>query len=170
MKKLPCYKKPCVFFCFLKIAIELVSGKNCKVSMMIRASKSTVQMSKYVRDDQKQEWYDNEPIYICCSSNEIGDEIRDECKRRNISHRYHSNVIEYRPKRGLTEEMCKIQMFETGLKVRQLVDWAITKFNDETMDVAEIGIDAYYVWIQPQREVFVGNGENNGECVEHWWM
>ena len=34
---------------------------------MIPLSKATVQMSKYVRDDQKQEWYDNEPIYICCT-------------------------------------------------------------------------------------------------------
>ena len=138
--------------------------------MMIRASKSTVQMSKYVRDDQKQEWYDNEPIYICCMTNEIGDEIKNECKRRNISHRYLPDVIEYRPKRGLTEEMCKIQMLETGLKVRQLVDWAITTFNDETMDVEGNDIDGCFVWIQLQKEVFVGNGENTGIYVEHWWM
>ena len=138
--------------------------------MIIRALKPTVQMSKYVKNDQKQEWYDNEPIYICCSSYEIGDEIKNECKRRNISHRYLPDVIEYRPKRGQTEEMCKIQMLETGLKVRQLVNWAITIFKGETMDVEEIGIDGCFVWIQPQKEVLVGNGENNGRYAEHWWM
>ena len=35
---------------------------------MIPLSKATVQMSKYVRDDQKQEWYDNEPIPIYAAS------------------------------------------------------------------------------------------------------
>ena len=142
---------------------------------MIRASKATVQMSKYVRDDQKQEWYDREPIYICCSSNEIGDEIRDECKRRKIRHEYFPNVIEYRPTRGLTEEMCKIQMLEVGLKVRQLVDWAITKFNDESMDKAELGIDAYFVWIQLQKEVSVSSGGYDDDgwprvYAEHLWL
>ena len=61
-------------------------------------------------------------------------------------------------------------MLETGLKVRQLVNWAITIFKGETMDVEEIGIDGCFVWIQPQKEVLVGNGENNGRYAEHWWM
>ena len=136
--------------------------------MIIRALKSTVQMSKYVRDDgQKQEWYDNESIYMCCSCNEIGDEIKNECKRRNISHQYLPDVIEYRPKRSLSEAcacpeyMCKIQILETGLKVRQLVDWAITKFND------------YSVWIQPERDVLaISGGYDEDGCprvyAEHW--
>ena len=68
---------------------------------MMILSKATVQMSKYVTDGQKQEWYDNESIYICCSSNEIGDEIKNECKRRKIRHEYFANVIEYRPRRSL---------------------------------------------------------------------
>ena len=140
-------------------------------------------MSKYVRDDQKQEWYDNELIYICCSSYEIGDEIRDECKRRKIKHKYFPDVIEYQPRRSLTkqlcnEHMCKIEMCETGLKVRQLADWAITKFNDEIMEpemmeLSKIGINPYFVWIQPRREVSVGSGgydEDGCFCgrAEHW--
>ena len=148
--------------------------------MIIRTLKSTVQMSKYVRDDgQKQEWYDNEPIYICCNSNEIGDEIKNECKRRNISHRYLPNVIEYRPRRSLTEacdhseDMCKIKILETGLKVRQLVDWAITKFKDETMEFTPFDVKAYSVWIQPEREVLaVSGGYDEDGCprvyAEHW--
>ena len=146
---------------------------------MIPLSNATVQMSKYVRDDQKQEWYDNEPIYICCSNYKIGDEIRDECKRRKIRHEYFPNVIEYRPRRSLAEacdqsdDMCKIEILETGLKVRQLADWAITKFNYETMELAPYDIEAYSVWIQPRREVSVSSGGYNDDgCprvyAEHW--
>ena len=146
---------------------------------MIILSKATVQMSKYVRDDQKQEWYDNEPIYICCSCYKIGDEIRDECKRRKIRHEYFPNVIEYRPRRSLTEacdqseDMGKIRILETGLKVRQLADWVITKFNDETMELAPFDIEAYSVWIQPQREVNISSGGYDEDgCPrvysEHW--
>ena len=152
------YIKPCVFF------------KNRSRTLMI-LSKATVQMSKYIRDDgQKQEWYDNESFYICCCCTEIGDEIKNECKRRNISHRYLPNVIEYRSTCSLSEAcacpeyMCKIQILETGLKVRQLVDWAKTKFND---------VKGYSVWIQPEREVLsVSGGYDDDGCprvyAEHW--
>ena len=69
--------------------------------------------------------------------------------------------------------MCKIQMLETGLKVRQLVDWAITKFNDETMELTPFDVKAYSVWIQPQREVLaVSGGYDEDGCprvyAEHW--
>ena len=146
---------------------------------MIPLSKATVQMSKYVRDDQKQEWYDNEPIYICCINYKIADEIRDECKRGKIKHEYFPNVVEYRPRRSLTEErdrsddMCKIEIQETGLKVRQLADWAITKFNDEQMDLSPYDVLSYCVWIQPQREVSVGGDSYDVDGLpnvysKHW--
>ena len=146
---------------------------------MIPLSKATVQMSKYVRDDQKQEWYDNEPIYIYCINYKIADEIRDECKRRKIKHEYFPNVVEYRPRRSLTEayvqseDMCKIEIRETGLKVRQLADWAITKFNNESTDLSLYNVLSYCVWIQPQREVSVGNGSYDDDGLpnvyaEHW--
>ena len=146
--------------------------------MLIPLSKTTIQMSKYVRDDQKQEWY-NEPIYICCCCYKIGDEIRDECKRRKIKHKYIPMVIEYRSKGSLAKGcdqsnvMCKIEIFETGLKVRQLADWAITKFNDETMELTPYDVEAYSVWIQPRREVSVGSGGYDDDgcprvCAEHW--
>ena len=145
---------------------------------MIPLSKATIQMSKYVRDNQKQEWYD-EPIYICCSEYKIGDEIRDECQRRKIKHEYFPNVVEYRPRCSLDEEryqsdnMCKIEIQETGLKVKQLADWAITKFNYETMLLAPHDVLAYLVWIQPQREVSVGSdGYDDDGCYlgysQHW--
>ena len=146
--------------------------------MLIPLSKTTIQMSKYVRDDQKQEWY-NEPIYICCCCYKIGDEIRDECKRRKIKHEYIEIVIEYKTRRSLDEApaqsdpMCKIEIRETGLKVQQLSDWAITTFNDETMELAPYDVNAYSVWIQPQREVLVSSGSYDEDgcprvCAEHW--
>ena len=145
---------------------------------MIPLSNATVQMSKYVRDDQKHEWY-NEPIYICCIDYEIANEIRDECKRRKIKHEYFPNVVEYRPRRSLTEahdqseNMCKIEILETGLKVQQLADWAITKFNNEPMDLSLYDVLSYCVWIQPRREVSVGNDSYDDDgwphvYTEHW--
>ena len=144
---------------------------------MLTLSKRTIQMSKYVRDGQKQEWY-NEPIYICSSCYKIGDEIRDECKRRKIKHEYIPMVIEYRSRRknkarAQSDPMRKIEIFETGLKVQQLADWAITKFNYETMELAPYDVLAYSVWIQPQREVRVGSGGYDDDgcplaCAEHW--
>ena len=145
---------------------------------MIPLSKATIQMSKYVRDNQKQEWYD-EPIYICCSECKTGDEIRDECQRRKIKHKCFANVTEYRPRRSLDEaryqsdDIYKIEILETGLKVKQLADWAITKFNYETMLLAPHDVLAYLVWIQPQREVSVGSdGYDDDGCYlgysQHW--
>ena len=143
---------------------------------MIPLSKAIIQMSTYVRDNQKQEWYD-EPIYICCSEYHTGDEIRDECRRRKIKHRCFDDVTERRPSRGLNEEQSdriyKIQIFDTGLKVKQLADWAITKFNYETMELPPYDVLAYNVWIQPQREVSVGSegydedGDYLGYSI-HW--
>ena len=146
---------------------------------MIPLSKATIQMSKYIRDDQKQEWYDDERIYICCSEFKIGDEIRDECQRRKIKHECFPNVTEYRPRRSLDEEryqsnnIYKIEIQETGLKVKQLADWAITTFNYETMLLAPHDVLAYLVWIQPQREVSVGSdGYDDDGCYlgysQHW--
>ena len=88
-------------------------------------------------------------------------------------------MVEYRPRRSLTEayvqseDMCKIEIRETGLKVRQLADWAITKFNNESTDLSLYDVLSYCVWIQPQREVSVGNGSYDDDGLlnvyaEHW--
>ena len=145
---------------------------------MMPLSKGIIQMSTYVRDNQKQEWYD-EPIYICCSEYATGHEIRDECRRRKIEHKCFANMTEYRPRRDLDEERCqsdriyKIEIFDTGLKVKQLADWAITKFNYEAMDLPPYHVLAYNVWIQPQREVSVGSEgyDEDGDYLgysQHW--
>ena len=46
--------------------------------------------------------------------------------------------------------MVKIQ--ETGLKVQQLVDWAILKFNTEEMLKTDWGFNMVNVWIEVLEE------------------
>ena len=128
---------------------------------MIPLSKAVIQMSTYVRDNQKQEWYD-EPIYICCCSEYYtGDEIRDECRRRKIDHKCLPFVTERSTNKlrsfGYEEYIYKIAIYDTGLKRKQLADWAITTFNNEEMVLPPHNVLAYNVWIQPMREVLSGS-------------
>ena len=122
---------------------------------MMRPSKATAQMSTYNRNTQKQKWYD-EHIYICTDNPFIGREIRDECKRRKIHHEYHPFVTEYRFRVSTrfekSDNICKIEMFDTGLKAQQLADWAITEYN-VSIPLEPFDYTSYMVWIQPQREV-----------------
>ena len=140
---------------------------------MMPLSKRVIQMSTYERDNQKQEWYD-EPIYICCSEYHEQDEIRDECRRRKIKHECFIDVTECRPGEEDSNSICKIQIFDTGLKVKQLADWAITKFNYETMNLPAYHVLAYNVWIQPLREVSVGTEgyDEDGDYLgySHHWV
>ena len=142
---------------------------------MLFLSDASVQMSKYIRDDQKQEWYD-EPIYICIDYNcyKVEDEIMAECKRCKIQYDYIPMVVDYcEIHRARSDTMHKLCIFGTGLKVKQLADWAITTYNFEEMYLHPYDPRAYSVWIQPQREVRVGSciydedGCRHG-CVEHW--
>ena len=123
---------------------------------MIRPSKATAQMSTYNRNNQNQEWY-CEPIYICTHNEIIGEEIRDECKRREINYNYYPDVIEYKHVEGERYDkmdciITKIEMIDTGLKVQQLADWAITE-NNVSIPLNPFDYTSYMVWIQPKREV-----------------
>ena len=121
----------------------------------MKPSKATAQMSTYNRNNQKQEWYD-EHIYICTHSDIISEEIRDECKRRKINYEYRPFVVERRfRKRTLVESrynICKIEVLDTGLKVQQLADWAITEYN-VWLPLDPFDYNSYMVWIQPKREL-----------------
>ena len=122
----------------------------------MRPSKATAHMSTYNRNKQHQKWY-CEPIYICTHDEIIGEEIRDECKRREINHNYYPDVIEYRHVEGarydkLDYNIIKIEMIDTGLKVQQLADWAITEYN-VPIPLQPFDYASYMVWIQPKREV-----------------
>ena len=122
---------------------------------MMRPSKATAQMSTYNRNNQNQEWY-CEHVYICTSDCIMGEEIRDECKRREINYKYHPFVIEYKHIEGTrfenSDNICKIEMIDTGLKVQQLADWAITE-NNASIPLEPFDYASYMVWIQPKREV-----------------
>ena len=103
-------------------------------------------MSRYRRDEQKPEWYNDNRIAIMLLYEKHAAEISKECKRRNIQHFYHSHV-DVLFTGGLLEcYMVKIQ--ETGLKVQQLVDWAILKFNAEEMLKTDWGFNKANVWIK----------------------
>ena len=122
----------------------------------MRPSKATAQMSTYNRNNQNQEWY-CEHIYICTNCDIISKEIRDECKRREIHHEYHPFVAEYKWSDCTRIEksaynICKIEMIDTGLKVQQLADWAITEYN-VPIPLEPFDYASYMVWIQPKREV-----------------
>ena len=140
----------------------------------MKPSKATAQMSTYNRNNQKQEWYDGH-IYICTYRDDVGEEIRDECKRRKINYKYHPFIIERRyRKRTLIEypyNLCKIEVLDTGLKVQQLTDWAITECNELRLPLDYFDYKAYVVWIQPKKEVnavrYV-DGEFGEELVRHW--
>ena len=142
---------------------------------MIPLSKAAIHMSKYVIDDQKQELYDK-PIYICTREFKIGREIRDECQRRKIRHECFPNVLEYSSNKVKSvgyDYIYKIEIHDTGLEVQQLADWAITTFNFETLLLPPDDILAYFVWIQPERDVSVGSdGYDDDGCslgfTQHW--
>ena len=103
-------------------------------------------MSRYRRDEQKQEWYNDNRIAIMVLYEKHAAEISKECKRRNIRHFYHPHVDVLFTGSLLELYMVKIQ--ETGLKVQQLVDWAILKFNAEEMLKTDDGFNKANVWIE----------------------
>ena len=103
-------------------------------------------MTKYRRDEQKPEWYNDNRIAIMVLYEKHAAEISKECKRRNIQHFYHSHVDILFTGGILECYMVKIQ--ETGLKVQQLVDWAILKFNAEEMLKTDWGFNKANVWIE----------------------
>ena len=85
-------------------------------------------MSRFEKDEQKPESYYEIMGVIKAKYREDGDEIAKECKRRNIRHYYDTSqdIVEDWPVDGY-----KIEIRETGLKVQELVDWVIMKFNTE---------------------------------------
>ena len=118
---------------------------------------------KYVwyEGDQKYELCIDELIYICCCCKQIGDEIKAECKRRDISHWYCPYVREYTTTKDGNEKlkyMCKIGIRETGLRVEELVDWAKMKFNGVSTKSGWCDHHKIIVWTQYQKDVSVGSG------------
>ena len=86
------------------------------------------------RGDQNTDLFNENLIVIVAVYREIGDQIAKECKRRNILHSYSDHLaymgdfddgyLVYNPR-------YKIKIKETGLKVQELAEWALDKFNTE---------------------------------------
>ena len=136
-------------------------GENCDVPMWAK-------MSKYKRDDQKQEWYDDNLLFIYCRHYQYGREIKDECKRRNIKQNYYPRRLEI-DNNGRPVVVNKIAIYDKGLKVRQLVDWAITRYNNEEMIITEDGVNTYNVWVEFQNAVKPTVGKTHFEHCLHSW-
>ena len=62
---------------------------------------------------------------------EVGDQNAKECKRRNILHFYDTHT-EYIVD-GYPLDRYKVKIKETRLKVQQLVEWTLTKYNTDTI-------------------------------------
>ena len=136
-------------------------GENINVSLWAN-------MSKYKRNDQKQEWYDDNLIFIYCRNYRDGYEIKNECKRRNIKQKYDPRDIEV-AKNGQLVVVNKIAIYYKGLKVRQLVDWAITKYNNKEMVITEDGVNTCNVWVEFQNAVKPTVGEAHFVNSVHSW-
>ena len=159
MKKLGFFENDRVLY-KAGIPFSFLKSLRSKVPKMIPLSEAAIHMSKYIRDDQNKELYD-ESIYICTLESYIGDYIRDECQRRKIRHKCYPRVIEYSSKKMQSVgygNIYKIEICDTGLKSKQLADWAITTFNFETTIIPPDDILAYAVWIHPMRDVSVDSG------------
>ena len=140
---------------------EAKMGENCDVSMWAK-------MSKYKRDDQKQEWYDDNLLFIYCHYYRHGREIKGECKRRNIKQHYDPGCLERGSNGGLVT-VNKIAIYDKGLKVRQLVDWAITRYNNEEMVITEDGVNTCNVWVEFQNAVKPTVGKTYFKYCLHSW-
>ena len=93
---------------------------------------------------QNTDWFNENLIVIKASYPSAGDKIKKECKQRNITHYYGDHHI-YRGDvidgRLVDRDEYKIKIKETGPKVKQLVEWALNRFNTR---------ERIYVWIEIQ--------------------
>ena len=112
-------------------------------------------MTKYRRDQQKSEWYNDNLIIIAANHKFCGDEVAKECKRRNIAHSYvdfYKITVDPVTECMVEKPRYKIHIKETGPKVQDLVDWAVLKFNAEEKLITDEGIRKWNVWIQVKNE------------------
>ena len=176
---------------------SFLKSLRSKVPKMIPLSKAAIHLSKYIRNDQDLDPYDGryaieefykcapydelynvEAIYICTTEYHIGDQIRDECQRRKIKHECFPHVVERSTNKMKSvgyDYIYKIKINDTGLKTKQIADWAITTFNFKEMLLPADDIMAYVVWIHPSSYVLGEYGEfDEGGWrhdvieLEHW--
>ena len=98
---------------------------------------------------QTMDWFNKNRIVIKAAYRSVSDEIKEKCEQSNMLYYYvHSHCIhcihgedEYIGKAGVSTDEYKIEINQTGLKVKELAKWALNKFNTETRVV---------VWIELQ--------------------
>ena len=96
---------------------------------------------------QNTEWFNENLIVIKAAYPSVGDEIKEECKRRNILYYYGDHHIYIGDLiiggRLVERDEYKVKIKETGLKVKELAEWALNRFNT---------VQRIYVWIEIQDE------------------
>ena len=97
--------------------------------------------------DQNPDWYNENLIVIVAVYRVHGDQIAEECKRRNILCDYSDHLFymgTFIDGNLVDRPLYKVRIKETGLKVQQLAKWVLNKYNTD---------DSYYVrnvWIEIQ--------------------
>ena len=71
-------------------------------------------------------WFNENRIVIKAAYRSVGDEIKEKCKQSNILYSYGGHCI-----LGGDDEY-KTEINQTGLKVKELAEWALDRFNTAT--------------------------------------
>ena len=106
---------------------------------------------------QTTDWFNKNRIVIKAAYHSVGDEIKEKCKQSNILYYYGGHSIhgedEYIGKMQVNTDEYKIEINETGLKVKELAKWALNRFNTRTRDDVWIEVRPLQVhWIIPGRD------------------
>ena len=152
---------------------------------MVLISELCMCMSQFDRRNQLLCWY-TDGINLCTKIGGIADEIKAECKRRNIPYGsiwtremtrrkdytsleivtmpydIHKICIYRSPEafQAYDENVLKLHADSCvpALKKKQLADWAITTFNCY-QELDDRNSDNYVVWIQPDSQVWSRQSE-----------
>ena len=100
-------------------------------------------MTSWKMDEQNPEWYNENLIVFVTRNREIGKEIVKECKRRHIRY-FFDDITQDISLDGWPLDRYRVKIKETGLKVQQLAEWALTTYNTDYSEYIRT------VWIEIQ--------------------
>ena len=115
-------------------------------------------MSRLETGGQKPESYNETLGVIKAKCRKDGNEIAKECKRRGIRHFYHPNMKEIVDGYPTIFHMIRIE--EKGLKVQELLDWVMVKFD------AEERLSPYDFFMRPFGEGLVMTDKHKPEWYD----
>ena len=97
---------------------------------------------------QTNDWFNRNKILITTRRSVVGDKIKEKCMQRGISHYYGDHSIVggdlYIGNVRVRSDRYRLTVQETGLKVKELVEWALKEFNSSCTE------DVWIKAIQPQ--------------------